>query len=107
MADHRITDVTEDERGRTATCSVCGPGIRVKRKNKGAGKHRYACRSTPGNSADRPKYTAFKGDHCERCGFVAVSPKQLDVHHRDGDHTNDDPSNLGTLCANCHRLEHA
>jgi hypothetical protein len=33
------------------------------------------------------------------------SPVQLDVHHRDGDRENDDPQNLETLCANCHRLE--
>jgi 5-methylcytosine-specific restriction endonuclease McrA len=32
---------------------------------------------------------------------------QLDVHHRDGDHANNNEQNLMTLCANCHRLEHA
>jgi 5-methylcytosine-specific restriction endonuclease McrA len=30
---------------------------------------------------------------------------QLDVDHIDGNHANDDPSNLQTLCANCHRLK--
>jgi len=30
---------------------------------------------------------------------------QLDIDHIDGDHTNEDPSNLQTLCANCHRYK--
>lgn len=35
-----------------------------------------------------------KKDHCERCGFVAEIPAQLDCL-----------PTLETLCANCHRLE--
>jgi 5-methylcytosine-specific restriction endonuclease McrA len=27
------------------------------------------------------------------------------VDHIDGNHSNDDPSNLQTLCANCHRFK--
>lgn len=50
-------------------------------------------------------YCDHRGPRCEKCGF-AGSASQLDVHHRDGDHSNDEPSNLATLCANCHRLEH-
>ncbi|MHC5058639.1 MAG: HNH endonuclease signature motif containing protein [Planctomycetota bacterium] len=29
--------------------------------------------------------------------------RSLDVHHRDGDKTNNDPDNLSTVCATCHR----
>jgi hypothetical protein len=43
-------------------------------------------------------------DHCERCGFKAEDTKQLDVHHKDWDKTNNDPANLETLCPPCHRL---
>ena len=33
--------------------------------------------------------------------------RQLDVHHLDEDKANNDPSNLQTVCANCHRnLKH-
>ena len=49
-------------------------------------------------------YTEFKKDSCARCGFVGVSSVQFDIHHRDGDGLNDNPENLQTLCANCHRL---
>lgn len=34
---------------------------------------------------------------CNKC--------QLDVDHIDGNHDNNDISNLKTLCANCHRLK--
>lgn len=44
-------------------------------------------------------------DSCGRCGFIAENKCQLDVDHIDGDKNNSDPSNLQTLCANCHRLK--
>ena len=50
-------------------------------------------------------YRKFKKDHCEICGFIAVHSSQLDVDHMDGNHSNNDESNLQTLCANCHRLK--
>ncbi len=31
---------------------------------------------------------------------------RLEVHHKDGDHTNDDPDNLEVLCHACHSKEH-
>lgn len=39
---------------------------------------------------------------CECCGLTA----KLHVHHLDQDHTNNDPSNLQTLCTYCHRFVH-
>ena len=50
-------------------------------------------------------YRKHKKDHCEQCGFVALHTVQLDVDHIDGDRTNNNPNNLQTLCANCHRLK--
>jgi hypothetical protein len=52
-----------------------------------------------------PYAKKFKKNNCEHCGFVALHSVQLDVDHIDGDSRNDDPSNLQTLCANCHRLK--
>lgn len=54
----------------------------------------------------KAKYRKGMGVSCERCGFVAVHPAQLDVHHKDLNHSNNEKENLETLCANCHRLEH-
>jgi 5-methylcytosine-specific restriction endonuclease McrA len=50
-------------------------------------------------------YRTSKKDRCEYCGFVAIHLSQLDVDHIDGNHKNNDPENLQTLCANCHRLK--
>jgi len=36
---------------------------------------------------------------------VALHHTQLDVDHIDGDHRNNDPANLQTLCKNCHVLK--
>ena len=46
-----------------------------------------------------------KGTFCELCSFIPKDPIQLDVDHIDGDPTNNDKSNLQTICANCHRLK--
>lgn len=50
-------------------------------------------------------YRKFKKHYCEQCGFKALDPCQLDVDHVDGNHKNNEISNLQTLCANCHRLK--
>lgn len=52
------------------------------------------------------RYRVHKKTECEECGFKPSDPRQLDVHHLDLDKTNNDPENLKTLCANCHRLVH-
>jgi hypothetical protein len=52
-------------------------------------------------------YRAFVLDHCERCPYVSIDPKyhrDIDVHHLDGNDSNNDPSNLQSLCVPCHRL---
>lgn len=56
--------------------------------------------------AKRP-YIKHKKLCCESCGFIPEHPCQLDVDHIDGNHHNNDPNNLQTLCANCHRLKTA
>jgi hypothetical protein len=53
----------------------------------------------------RAGYGKFKKECCELCGFIPVHACQLDVDHIDGDSTNNDVTNLQTLCANCHRLK--
>ena len=42
---------------------------------------------------------------CEICGFIPIHICQLDLDHIDGNHLNNDISNLQILCANCHRLK--
>lgn len=46
-----------------------------------------------------------KEDKCSKCGFIPEDLVQLDVDHIDNNPSNNKPSNLQTLCANCHRLK--
>jgi 5-methylcytosine-specific restriction endonuclease McrA len=50
-------------------------------------------------------YRKHLGDKCIKCGFIPEHKCQLDIDHIDGNHSNNDLSNLQTLCANCHRLK--
>jgi hypothetical protein len=87
-------------------CGTCGekPQMANGKKN-GKQVYKPRCRECHDILYRKP-YKAFKKEHCEECGFVAVHRIQLDVHHIDHDHNNNVESNLKTLCANCHRLEH-
>lgn len=56
-------------------------------------------------TCSKSPYRRHLSDRCALCGFVPAHRCQLDVDHIDGNHGNDDPGNLQTLCANCHRLK--
>lgn len=57
----------------------------------------------------RPKslsgYRKHLEDKCRRCGFVPEDVCQLTVDHIDKNHSNNEVSNLQTLCGNCHYLK--
>ena len=40
---------------------------------------------------------------CQRCGMYG----RLEVHHQDGDPSNNTPDNLTTYCRRCHLQHHA
>lgn len=45
---------------------------------------------------------SFANGFCSTCG----STKNLDVHHKDRNYKNNEPSNLETLCHSCHMKLH-
>jgi 5-methylcytosine-specific restriction endonuclease McrA len=103
---HRLSDINEPER--TAVCALCGPVKLIKTSRKKVnGSLRYGCQTHYRNRKNNKKkpYRKHKKDVCKSCGFVPEHPIQLDVDHIDGNHSNNDESNLQTLCANCHRLK--
>jgi len=90
-------------------CVLCEKNLQ---KKTSRGRYQSLCSSCDDR---RFKIKKRKGKHpyrrykkliCNRCGFVPEHRCQLDIHHVDGNHHNNDPNNLETLCANCHRLEH-
>jgi len=50
-------------------------------------------------------YRRVKTNICSMCDFTSIYPCQFDVDHINGNHQNNNTSNLQTLCANCHRLK--
>ena len=99
---------TIDEQARTGICAVCGPTkIKLRDKKRKNLSARYKCKAVYKKSQDKLQYpyAVHKKDYCQRCDFRPVHTSQLDVDHIDGDRWNNDPSNLQTLCANCHRLK--
>ena len=55
----------------------------------------------------RDDYRRHRREVCERCGSVSPNTRRLDVHHKDRDKMNNNPSNLETLCRSYHLKEHA
>lgn len=107
---------------KTAICSVCGPVANIKvRMLKGRYVARI-CRNQFRESRKRQKaarrmrkpayaprlrnYRSYVTGKCSECNFAAVHRCQMDIHHADGNHKNNDPLNLVELCANCHRMKH-
>ena len=69
--------------------------------------HEYGGRIREKNLAVRPfliemKRRFGKTGSCVVCGELMRNT--LDTHHLDGNEKNNDPSNLVTLCASCHRI---
>jgi len=88
-------------------CKSCGvePAAKQGISKLGYQKYRSVCHWCHKNKRPHLLYRSYKKESCEECGFLAVNRCQLDVDHKDGNHSNHDPDNLVTLCANCHRLK--
>lgn len=96
-------------------CPVCGKLMERKRYSGGTLEDRTrflsrkTCSAACGNTRDsvNPKTLhqrarKFRADACEKCGTT----EKLHVHHEDRDPSNNDPTNLRTLCASCHLKLH-
>lgn len=95
---------------RRGVCAICGPVdlyFKGWRKENGEWVRRYRCGpAARANMKGKRRMRRYLKGKCERCGFVPEHYAQLEIHHKDHDRTNNDPSNFETLCANCHKLHH-
>ena len=85
-------------------CEKCGenPKARCGYHDDGTPKFRNIC-NTCHKIRYRSPWLKFRGDHCDSCGYEPMFMRSLEVHHRDGDKSNNEEYNLRTLCSNCHR----
>ena len=103
---HRISAI--DEKSKRGVCSICGP-VSLRRRVR-RGKVEWSCglrHSQLTSKSLTPPHRRNVAGACTACAFVARHRSQFDVHHINGDHSDNRPENLVTLCANCHRLLHA
>ena len=103
---HSLSEINEEHK--TGICSICGlVRVVIRDKNKVKLNSKYRCGTThkANNLRFSYPYRKYKKDYCQNCGFLAANPCQLDVDHIDGNNKNNEPSNLQTLCANCHRYK--
>lgn len=84
-------------------CQYCKKEFREGRKEKKYCGRR--CKERAFIIRKRRPYMIYKDSKCKICGFIALHPCQLDIDHIDGNHKNNELSNLQTLCSNCHRLK--
>lgn len=68
----------------------------------GTARYKAVCHICHKTRFTRP-WLAFRKDECDYCGHRPMFTWSLEVHHRDGDKTNNEEENLDTLCSNCHR----
>jgi deoxycytidylate deaminase len=79
-----------------------GPGAGWNRGKTHGGSATYKGRNVRASSARSRARRYALADDCVICASV----ENLQVHHIDGDHLNDDLDNLTTLCVRCHNLAH-
>lgn len=88
-------------------CSIVKPIDQFHKSLRYKDGYNYWCKSCS-NQAKKlsvKPYSIHKKSYCENCSFIALDSCQLDIDHIDGNHSNNDISNLRTLCANCHRIK--
>ena len=104
-------------------CGFCGKRLERKREKDGDlesllhfGKRKFCdrmCMAQAFGEREDPNPQNWTAAHakarrlippgsCSKCG----APNASDVHHKDGDWTNNEPSNLERLCRSCHNSIH-
>jgi len=96
-------------------CLICDKNKQMRKSEfsaNGQEQYRGICQTCNDSRRDYSKregskyiYRQHKKCSCKKCGFIPEHQCQLDVDHIDGNHNNNEESNLQTLCSNCHRLK--
>jgi 5-methylcytosine-specific restriction endonuclease McrA len=87
----------------TTLCGRCEADRQVRRLNEGHTGQNGVRR----DQSIRRRIVQRDGNRCVACGITEGRHRELygsglQVHHRDGDPRNNDPTNLETRCRSCH-----
>jgi HNH endonuclease len=105
-----------DTSRRRALCAACGEVVSIIKNGHGGWRCSEANKGHHRVYRDQGRHREHLrqgGSSCAWCGFTpaVVAGRRvlgmLHVHHRDGDRTNNEESNLVTLCGHCHTCVHA
>ncbi|MGL4253418.1 MAG: HNH endonuclease signature motif containing protein [Fusobacteriaceae bacterium] len=79
----------------------------VKKGYNQKGENNNRLKKGQGSGRKYREYSPHRKDYCEYCNKTELKTKlTFVVHHKDGDHLNNHPDNLITLCHRCHKLVH-
>jgi hypothetical protein len=92
-------------------CKTCGKRpVAINYHKKGKTFYRSKCdHCARGNKEERPLWVKAgykKKNICDKCGFKSTYPEVFSIFYVDGVLTNNQHSNLKTVCANCQRILH-
>jgi len=104
------------------SCKKCGKKIEItaqKRKNSKTGlyfcgnqcKNEYIAQNNRWDGSPdchrtrRPKIIAAANGECQSCGY-SEDERMFDIHHNNGDHSDNSWSNLRCVCSWCHQKHH-
>lgn len=103
-------ELTSEQRGNIYCSQFCANTAKKKRKIDAwlSGEDNGSRQDGQLSEAIR-NYLLEKANYqCELCGWGKINPitnkTPLEVHHIDGDYSNNQPENLQVLCPNCHSL---
>lgn len=91
-------------------CPVCSSTFKVLEKDlqitcsKSCSNTYFRTKEQPTKTNYRTRALAHYGQYCALCNYSNIDA--LQVHHIDGNRSNNNITNLVVLCANCHAVQH-
>lgn len=96
-----------------STCKSCGKETMKSLSTSNRNDSNYCDRECYNNRRKEnlkrlKRHTAYYDDLLEgtKCGCGINEIYLLQIHHKDGNHNNNEPDNLEVVCANCHIKRH-
>ncbi len=109
--NHRLKNINKLKK--IGDCALCGVGVKLvncrpdqtPRCHFGRKVGSRPIKGSKSNLRYRIYFILSKNRTCFECAITNEDIRFFDVHHKDGNHKNNNIDNLVLLCPNCHRTE--